>query len=52
MTSKLEADVMGQTKVKIQLVENVAHDVLRIITEKPGHIIFTPGQAVELSINK
>lgn len=43
---------MQQTKVKINLIENLTHDVLRIITDKPGHINFAPGQAAEISINK
>ncbi len=43
---------MQQTKVKIKLIENITHDVLRIITEKPDHINFTPGQATEISINR
>ncbi len=43
---------MQQTKVKINLIENITHDVLRIITEKPGHITFRPGQATEISINR
>ncbi len=43
---------MQQTKVKIKLIENIIHDVLRIITERPDHINFTSGQATEISINR
>jgi ferredoxin-NADP reductase len=43
---------MEQHAVKIKLVENATHDVLRIVLEKPGKYIFTPGQATEISINK
>jgi len=43
---------MEQTKLKIEIIENITHDVLRIITEKPKHINFIPGQAAEISINK
>lgn len=42
---------MEQTNIKIEFIENITHDVLRIVTEKPQHIIFTPGQAADISIN-
>jgi ferredoxin-NADP reductase len=38
--------------IKIKSIENLTHDVLKIVTEKPGDINFTPGQAAEISINK
>jgi len=43
---------MEQHAVKVKSVENATHDVLRIVLEKPGKYIFTPGQATEISINK
>ena len=43
---------MSGNKVKIKLIEKITHDVLRIITEKPGRYTFIPGQATEISINK
>ena len=38
--------------VKIKTIDKVTHDVLKIVTEKPQQIVFTPGQATEISINK
>ena len=38
--------------VKIKSIENLTHDVLKIVTEKPVDLNFTPGQAAEISINK
>ncbi len=43
---------MEQHIVKVSSVENVTHDVLKIVTEKPHQFSFTPGQATEVSINK
>lgn len=43
---------MKQHLVKIKSIEKVTHDVLVIVTEKPEHYTFTPGQATEVSINK
>ncbi len=43
---------MEKHVVKINSVQPITHDVLQIVTEKPSQISFTPGQAVELSINK
>jgi len=43
---------MPQQVVKIKSIKHVTHDVLQIITEKPRQLDFTPGQAVEISINK
>ena len=38
--------------VKIREIENVTHDVLKIVTEKPRNYSFTPGQATDIIINK
>ncbi len=38
--------------VKIQDIENLTHDTLRIKTEKPDGFSFRPGQATEIAINK
>lgn len=38
--------------VKIKSIEKLTHDVLQIVTEKPPSLVFTPGQATEVSINK
>lgn len=38
--------------VKIKSIDNVTHDVLKIVTEKPQGYNFIPGQATEVSINK
>jgi ferredoxin-NADP reductase len=43
---------MAQKIVKVKSIENVTHDVLQIVTDKPRDLNFTPGQAVEISINK
>lgn len=43
---------MQQHIVKIQSIENITHDVLKIVTEKPEKYHFTPGQATDVSINK
>ena len=42
---------MGQA-VKILEKENLTHDVLRIVAEKPADLIYVPGQAVDISLNK
>ncbi|RYG27457.1 MAG: flavodoxin reductase, partial [Chitinophagaceae bacterium] len=39
-------------KVKIRSIENLTHDVLRIVAEKPAVLNYQPGQAVDVSINK
>ncbi len=41
-----------ENPVEIKSIEVVTHDVRRIRTEKPEDLKFTPGQAVEVSINK
>ncbi len=38
--------------VKIISIENITHDVLRIVAEKPVGLAFNPGQAADISINK
>lgn len=43
---------MPTHNVKIRSISNATHDVLRIVTEKPDHFVFIPGQATEISINK
>jgi ferredoxin-NADP reductase len=39
-------------KVKIRSIENLTHDVLRIVADKPAALSYQPGQAVDVSINK
>lgn len=43
---------MKQFIVKVKSIKHVTHDVLQIVTEKPDHFKFNPGQATEISINK
>ena len=43
---------MKQHLVKIRSIKHVTHDVLQIVTEKPDHYNYTPGQATEVAINK
>jgi ferredoxin-NADP reductase len=43
---------MRQQPVKIKSIQHITHDVLQIVTEKPEHYNFTPGQATEISVNK
>jgi ferredoxin-NADP reductase len=43
---------MQQHIVKIKSMDYVTHDVLKIVTEKPKHFNFIPGQAAHISINK
>jgi ferredoxin-NADP reductase len=43
---------MKPSTVKIKSIQHLTHDVLQIVTEKPAHFKFTPGQATEISINK
>lgn len=42
---------MEEYVVKILSIENVTHDVNRIVTEKPDGYSFIPGQATEASVN-
>lgn len=43
---------MSWHKVKIKSIEKFAHNVLKIITEKPKKYAFTQGPALDISINK
>lgn len=43
---------MQQLIVKIQSIEKITHDVLKVVTEKQDKYTFTPGQATDISINK
>ena len=43
---------MEQHIVKVTSIGHITHDILQIITEKPKQFSYTPGQAVEVSINK
>src|SRR5450759_3464149 len=43
---------MTQHIVKINSIKHITHDVIKIVTEKPRHYNYTPGQATEISINK
>lgn len=38
--------------VKIKSIQQLTHDVLQIVTEKPAEYIFKPGQATKVAINK
>lgn len=38
--------------VRILSEEKITHDVLKIVTEKPDGLVYNPGQAVDISINK
>ena len=38
--------------LKITAIEQLTHDVLRIVAEKPAAIRYQPGQAADVSINK
>ncbi len=39
-------------KIRIIAIDNVTHDVKRIVAEKPEGYTFEPGQATEVAINK
>lgn len=43
---------MEHFPVKIKSIDKVTHDVVQIVTEKPRHYSFIPGQATDVSINK
>lgn len=43
---------MTQHIVKINSINHISHNVVKIVTEKPRNYNFTPGQATEISINK
>ena len=42
---------MGTNTVTIQSIDNITHDVIKIVTGKPVGYTFEPGQATEISIN-
>lgn len=37
---------------KIQSIDHLTHDVIKIVAEKPAGLQYLPGQAVDISINK
>jgi ferredoxin-NADP reductase len=43
---------MKEHIVKIESIDKITHDVLKIVTEKPEKYLFSPGQATDISINK
>jgi len=43
---------MRKQIVRIESIQQITHDVLQIVTERPAHFNFLPGQATEISINK
>lgn len=43
---------MRQQVVQIKSIQHITHDVLQIVTSKPAHYNYIPGQATEISINK
>jgi ferredoxin-NADP reductase len=43
---------MKHYTAKIESIQQLTHDVLKIVTEKPPDYSFTPGQATEIAINK
>jgi ferredoxin-NADP reductase len=43
---------MGNHILTVESVQNITHDVLQIITNKPERLDFTPGQAANIAINK
>jgi len=44
--------MMIQHLVKIKSIKHITHDVLIIVTERPPHYSFNPGQATEVAINR
>lgn len=38
--------------VKVRSVDHLTHDVLSIVADKPAGIVYKPGQAVDVSINR
>lgn len=43
---------MGNHTLTIESIDNITHDVLRIVTNKPTGFDFVPGQAADIAINK
>ena len=46
------SDTMAGYSVKIESIDKITHDVIRIVTTKPFGYKFIPGQATDVSINK
>ena len=44
--------IMSKARVTVTSAEFVTHDVVRIRTEKPSGLTFTPGQATEIFLDK
>lgn len=38
--------------VTIKSIEHLTHDVLHVVAQKPEGLVYTPGQAVDISVNK
>lgn len=38
--------------VKIKSIKHLTHDVLHVVAQKPEGLVYTPGQAVDISVNK
>jgi ferredoxin-NADP reductase len=51
-TFKINKNRMGNHLLKIASIENLTHDVLRLVTNKPAGFDFVPGQAANIAINK
>lgn len=43
---------MRKQVVKITSIQQITHNVMQIVTERPAHFNFLPGQATEISVNK
>lgn len=43
---------MEPTIIKIESIDKITHDVIKLVTNKPAGYNFIPGQATELSINE
>ena len=43
---------MKQHLVKIKSIKHITHDVIQIVSGRPAHYSFNPGQATEVAINK
>jgi ferredoxin-NADP reductase len=39
------------SKVKVKNIEKVAHNVVRLMLEKPGEILYKPGQATDITLD-
>lgn len=45
-------DPVSQYNVQVRSIENITHDVIRIVTDKPDGYSFEPGQATEMAIKR